>query len=141
MNRSILFLIFLLMGAILVQAQSREDRFKEIKAQKIAYLTEKMNLSVDESKAFWPVYNEYEQAMRQLRGEPRPKEKDLTEANAKQALISSLEREEKAIKVKKEFYDKVTSVISYKQLYLLEAGEREFRQKLFDQYKNRRNRK
>lgn len=141
MNKSILFLVLLLMGGILVQAQSREDRFKEIKAQKVAYLTEKMNLSVDESKAFWPVYNEYEQAMRQLRGEPRPKEKDLTEANAEKALISSLEREEKAIKVRKEFYDKVTSVISYKQLYLLEAGEREFRQKLFDQYKNRRNRK
>jgi len=141
MNKSILFLMVLLLGGVLVQAQSREDRFKEIKAQKVAYLTEKMNLSVEESKSFWPIYNEYEQSMRQLRGEPWPKEKDLTEANAKKALTSNLEREEKEIKVKKEFYEKVTSVISYKKLYLLEVGEREFRQKLFEQYKNRRNRK
>jgi len=141
MYRSILILIILTIGAVLVQAQNREDRFKEIKAQKVAYLTEKMDLTVEESKAFWPIYNKYEQSMRQLRGGPWPKERDLTEKNAQKALLSNLEREEKGIELKKEFYKKITSVISYKKLYLLEVGEREFRQKLFERYKNRRDQK
>lgn len=141
MYRSILILILLTISGTLVQAQTREDRFKEIKAQKVAYLTEKMDLTVEESKAFWPIYNEYEQSMRQLRGAPWPKEKDLTEKNAQKALTTNLEREEKGIELKKEFYNKITAVISYKKLYLLEVGEREFRQKLFERYKNRRDQK
>src|SRR5690625_2511085 len=107
MYRSILILIILTIGAVLVQAQNREDRFKEIKAQKVAYLTEKMDLTVEESKAFWPIYNKYEQSMRQLRGGPWPKERDLTEKNAQKALLSNLEREEKGIELKKEFYKKI----------------------------------
>lgn len=141
MNKSVLFFIVLFMAGHLVYSQSKDDRFKEVKAQKVAYLTEKMNLTIEESKSFWPIYNEYEQSMRELRGQRWQKEENLTEENAKKALISSLEREEKEIHLKRDFYKKVTSVVSYQKLYLLEKSEREFRKKLFERYKHDRRRK
>lgn len=33
---------------------------EQIKAQKIAFLTQKLDLSVQEAQVFWPIYNEYE---------------------------------------------------------------------------------
>jgi len=38
--------------------QMQKDRMEKIQAAKIAYLTEKLDLSVEEAQAFWPVYNE-----------------------------------------------------------------------------------
>ena len=39
------------------RGQNFQDR---IKAQKIAFFTEKIQLTVQEAERFWPVYNEFE---------------------------------------------------------------------------------
>jgi len=41
-----------------VWAQNK-DKQEKIKAQKIAFFTEKIGLTPDEAEAFWPVYNQY----------------------------------------------------------------------------------
>ena len=45
----------------------RPGRFERIKALKIAYITDKLNLSSQEAEVFWPVYNQYEDALNQLK--------------------------------------------------------------------------
>jgi hypothetical protein len=40
------------------------DRKAEIEKIKIAYITKKLNLSVEEAQQFWPVYNNYEAEIR-----------------------------------------------------------------------------
>ncbi|HPF92832.1 MAG TPA: hypothetical protein PLV65_02780 [Tenuifilaceae bacterium] len=40
-------------------AQSNTEKEDLVKAQKIAFFTEKLNLTPDEAQNFWPVYNSY----------------------------------------------------------------------------------
>mgnify|MGYP000149153671 CR=1 FL=1 len=42
--------------------QHREDR-KKIETQKIAYITDRLDLSVEEAEKFWPVYNKHHDAI------------------------------------------------------------------------------
>lgn len=37
----------------------RHDNWEAIKAEKIGFITSKLDLSVEEAQAFWPVYNAY----------------------------------------------------------------------------------
>ena len=39
---------------------NREERQQKLKAQKVAYITDHLNLTVEESQKFWPLYNEFE---------------------------------------------------------------------------------
>ena len=45
-------------------AQTGMDKIKSLK---IAFITERLNLSSDEAAVFWPVYNEHEDAIEKLR--------------------------------------------------------------------------
>ena len=54
MKRLLLF-TFLLMIGIKIRAQNGN----RIEALKIAYITNKLNLSPEEAQKFWPVYNQY----------------------------------------------------------------------------------
>ena len=47
--------------------QNRERMREKIEAQRIAYITSKLDLNADESVKFWPVYNEYTKKRMELR--------------------------------------------------------------------------
>src|SRR6187455_2970115 len=72
--------------------QLPEGRLEEIKAQKVAYLTQKMSLTTEEAQKFWPIYNEYDKGLEAIRKERREAHKamkdktDLTEAEASAAI-------------------------------------------------------
>ncbi len=59
-----------ILASMAFYGQQRPDGDK-IKALKVAFLTEKLNLSSKEAQAFWPVYNEYEQDREALRRKER----------------------------------------------------------------------
>ena len=48
-----------------------EERMKEIKAQKTAYITTKLGLTPEEAQRFWPIYNEYDENREAIRREMR----------------------------------------------------------------------
>ena len=47
--------------------QKRQDRLEKIESSKIAFLSKKLNLSVEEAQAFWPVYNEYTDQVKSIK--------------------------------------------------------------------------
>ena len=51
------------------------ENFKhKMKANKIAYLTDKLDLSTQEAQKFWPIFNKYEDEMIAIRDKMRPKD-------------------------------------------------------------------
>ena len=119
-----------------LSAQNRNPRFEQIKAHKIAYLTDIMDLSVAEAEVFWPIYNEYEEALEENRKDSRIVIRNPNEEESKDILNSMLERGEKDIDIKEKFYEKAAKVVSYRKLLLMTRGEREFRVKILERYKN-----
>ena len=47
-------------NVIAQRGKGYENKKENIEAQKVAFITSKLNLTTEESQKFWPVYNEYE---------------------------------------------------------------------------------
>ncbi len=143
-NLKKVLLVALLLTTTLSFGQQRPDREK-IKALKVAFITERLDLSAKEAQTFWPVYNEYEakrQVLRQKeRSQIRGKIKNADELSEKEAedLLEkyiSFEDEEEALN--KAFLKNVSQVISSKKTLLLLRSEEEFKRQLIKQYRQKR---
>ncbi|MBI9061530.1 MAG: hypothetical protein JEZ14_06050 [Marinilabiliaceae bacterium] len=70
--KQITIIIALLLSVSFMQAQNKkEEKLEKVRAQKIAFLTQKMNLSPDEAQVFWPVYNEFSTQKKELNKKKR----------------------------------------------------------------------
>ena len=142
-NLKKIVLTALLLVSTQFYAQKRYGN-ERIKSLKIAFITERLDLSSKEAQVFWPIYNEYEEnreALRQReRSQIRSKIRDsesLTEKEANDLLRQYLSLEEEQEELDKNFIQKVTKVISSKKTLLLLRSEEEFKRQLIKQYRNK----
>ena len=148
MKKNILLLLFLLIGNLVTQAQTRKGDSEKIRAFKVAFLTEKLDLTEKEAEKFWPLYNVYDKKMMQLyRDERRSIKKrimvdggldNLSESESKQIIekINAVSKEQ--YETKNEFYSKLTKILPYKKILRLEVAEYEFHRKLIRKLKGER---
>ncbi len=137
-------LIVLLLAVTLSFGQNRPDKDK-IKSLKVAFITERLDLSTKEAQAFWPIYNEYEEKREALRQKERSQirnkikeSENLSEKEADQLLKQYLSFEEEEEELDKAFIENITKVISAKKTLLLLRSEEEFKRQLIKQYRQKR---
>ncbi len=72
-NNKIVFIVLALFFSIIAKAQEKtgDDLRNKIDAQRIAFFTQKMNITPAEAQQFWPVYNEYLEKKNKLATEKR----------------------------------------------------------------------
>ena len=108
----------------------------ELKSIKIALLTERMNLTSQQSEKFWPVYNRYESEMKVVWREMRQlREKGDAGSNSKQAVDRLQQLEENRVKIRGKYKDAFLKVINANQLASMYAAESEFKKMLVDRLK------
>lgn len=134
-------IIFILGFSLITFAQSNRDKIKTLK---IAFITEKLNLSEKEAQKFWPIYNSFEEEKSRLREEAYNVRKKtnietLSEDEAKQLLKEIRAKENKRQAIENDFVDKLTNIISAKKIILLHKIEDDFKRKMFEEYKKRKN--
>ena len=119
-----------------------EDYTERIKTIKIGYITEKINLTSDEAKEFWIVYDKYSQILHDLHNQVKEcrkkgceKKKNLTDAEAIEILKKDDELNDKIWQINKEKDKELLKIISAKKLILLKDAEREFYKRLMKQYR------
>lgn len=125
-------------------AQRKPDEDK-IKSLKVAFFTERLELSPKEAQTFWPIYNEFEEkrdAMRerehnQIRSKIKNSD-NLTEKESDQLLKQYLIFEEEEEELDKDFIERISKVISAKKTLLLLRSEYEFKKHLLKQYRDRK---
>lgn len=129
----ILFLIcaFTLAGtAVLAQGGRSQDRKENVETAKVAFLTDKMGLTTEQSQRFWPLYNEYESKRRDLvrayRSGYREDVDQLTEQEAKARMDGMFTLREKELELEREYVARYQRVISSNQIIKLYRSEREF---------------
>ncbi|PTX18955.1 hypothetical protein C8N40_105249 [Pontibacter mucosus] len=143
MKRYTLFLFFsfmLMLGSVAANAQ--DSRTENVEAAKIAFLTDKMELTAEQSQKFWPLYNEYEQKRRTLiRGYRSGYRQDvdaLSEQEAKARIDNMFLTKEKELELEREYAYKYLKIISNKQLIKLYRGERDFTKMLLKRLDEKR---
>ena len=83
----------LIMAANLV-AQPMQNRMKErVEAQRIGFITQRVNLTPEESQQFWPIYNEYTDKMRQIRSSNKGEKSfdDMSDADTEKMIMSQFD--------------------------------------------------
>jgi hypothetical protein len=117
------------------------DRREKIHAIKVGYITDKINLTPGQAEKFWPVYNRYEQEWRQMRQEFKkkyPKDNNsMNEHDSKKFIEDNLEVREARLNLEKKYKNEFLKVISAQQLAALYQAEREFKQMLIQNLKER----
>lgn len=135
--RSVIVIMFgLLVNANVIFAQvnsaddfSKKERFREkLEAQRIAYITNKLDLSSDESIKFWPVYNEYAKKRLEVRRENRDlrKGKGSDQMDSRNSVDDQLAMQEKELQLKRDYYGKFKQLLPERKLIRLEEVEKEF---------------
>ncbi len=143
-NRTkILALSVLLMSSVLF-AQHKPDKDR-IKSLKVAFLTERLDLSSKEAQTFWPIYNEYDEkrdAMREKKHDQVYRKirdaENLSEKEAGKLIEQYLTFEEQEEELDKNFIQKINKVISSKKTLLLLRSEYEFKKQLLKQYRHKK---
>lgn len=143
-NLKIVMVVVALFTSTVFNAQRGQDHEK-IKSLKVAFITEKLDLSTKEAQAFWPIYNDYQEEREALRQKERTQIKgkikeanELTEKEAKDLLEKYLRFEEEEEELDKAFLKEVSKVISSKKTLLLLRSEEEFKRQLIKQYRQKR---
>jgi hypothetical protein len=108
-----------------------------VEAMKIAFLTNKLNLTAKEAQLFWPLYNEYSQKMDVLR---RAKKSEYDEIKSKNSTPTDKEIEsymeevfltkQKELDLQKEYYNKYVKILPIKKVAQLYRAENQFKKEL-----------
>ncbi|MCC6701171.1 MAG: sensor of ECF-type sigma factor [Fluviicola sp.] len=116
--------------------KEREDKIDKLK---IAFISQELTLTTEEAEKFWPIYNELEAKIKELRKANRKIEKEvednydkLSEEDAEKKFDEVLANEEKEIALRKEYNEKFSKVIGHKRTLKLLSLEREFKRELLD---------
>ena len=118
---------------------------EKIKSLKVAFITDKLDLTSKEAQQFWPVYNKFEEkreVLRQMeRKEIRTKIQDaseLSEAEAVTLLEKYTRFKADAEKQDQTFLKEIQKVLSAKKTLILMRSEEEFKRQLIKQYRQNR---
>ena len=138
----IITITLLLIAPMLSFGQSQAAK-KKLEAAKIGLITERLGLSPDQAKQFWPVYQEFSVRKRANQAEfkvlkQRYNPKTSTEAETKQLIKKGQDLKQNQLNLEKEFSSKVLNVIDSKQLVSLRQAEDEFRKTLLRKLQQRK---
>lgn len=142
MRKTGLLLMTFLIACTTVWAQPGTPEQRErIKALKIAYITEKVELSTEQAEKFWPVYNQFEKEMHNLHRGFMDKYRDENPASderrAHEYIDANLDFQEQALELKKKYKDEFLKMISAEQLAELYMAERGFKEMLLKELRRR----
>ena len=119
-----LLLVLIIFGILSrIKAQETDEK---IQALKVAFITQKLQLSPVEAQRFWPVYDQYQNEIRNLQ---------LDYVNG-----SALENEEKLLNIRKKYESYFQRALGPQKANRLYNVERDFRSILIRRLQNQNNR-
>lgn len=143
--KKIVVLLILCFSAVSLQAQSSKDKEghrEQIKALKVAYITQELNMDTQLAQQFWPIYNRYEDRKMQLHKREHvelPAMESVSEAKAEEMLKEYLTIEREEYVIKKELFAELKKILSAKEIIKLHQLESDFNKKLLKEYRQRKN--
>ncbi len=139
-NKRLFVFVFALLSLPLLQAQPQNN--DRIQANKIAFFTNKLNLSPKQAEQFWPLFNEFESKRKELRGTYKESigtpQAELNDNQAKEEIKKILLARQREVDLEKEYADKFMQVISPKQVFTLLQSEKEFTRMLVKRLREKR---
>jgi hypothetical protein len=123
---------FLIMFCAVAYAQTPSERIESLR---VAFISEKLHLTPEEAQKFWPVYNNYRDEMSQLRRKYKVNEADPDDPNY---VNNQMAFEQEKLNIKNKYRTQFESIIGTRKLAQLMSAEDEFKRKLIESVRERR---
>jgi len=130
----------------IAQEKGKEIKRENKKAEKIAFISTKLELTAAEAEKFWPVYNESEAEFKLLKKEHRAamgekkKISEMSDGEVEKLLYTGLEIQQKELEIRKKYLVKFKEVLPIKKVAKLTRIEHEFRKRNFPKKGDKRER-
>jgi len=126
-------------------AYSQNDRTKHerIEAKKIAFISQKLDLSPQEATVFWPVYNQHQKNNKSIKEKYNAdfKIRDMSEAALEVFIDNTLNKETDLLDERKKYITELKKVISNKQIVTLYKTEKQFKTRVLKEVRKRMNKR
>ncbi len=119
----IITFVVLLFGSI----ENLYSQNERVESLRVAFITEQLQLTPEESQKFWPVYNQYRGELKSLRQAYRL---DVASEDDSQLADKKFEFEQKKLDLMKKYRPQIEQVVGAKKFGLLISAEDKFKQEL-----------
>lgn len=148
----LLFLAMIFLSSNFLMAQNAGvnagkglEKKEKVQAMKVAFLTDKLNLSAADAEKFWPVYNEFQDKKDALQKAFRQKVKVakeitpelMTEEQAEELINAQLTQEQAQLDLKKEYLPRFKKLIGSKKVVAMYVAEKDFNKILLQKLKEK----
>lgn len=137
-------IVFALFASFAAMAQPSGDRIERLKQLKVAYLSDVLQLTVEEGQQFWPLYNAYEAkreaSFLQRRVLWTQLSKEASSGSEKalfDALAAERSMQEELHRETETYARKVLPIIGVSRTAKLLSAEEEFRERLMRELRER----
>lgn len=116
--------------------ENRERYINEIRAYKHNYIAKELELSKEQQKEFFTVYDEMEDELMKINDETRELErkteadKDASDTELEAAATAIFSQKQKEGEIEMSYFDKFKKILNNRQLLRLKNTERKFTQQL-----------
>ena len=138
---AILFMLAFVAVSMAQPGQRGEKAQEKIEAFKIAFFTEKLQLTPDESKAFWPLYNQFENerdAMKDKFDLDGQRFELLADKEVEAAIMQHFDMEEQMVKLRRDYVRRFMEVLPIRKVAMLQRIDNDFKRALLEEIKKRR---
>jgi hypothetical protein len=145
-NRMVRILVFgalVFFGSRLAAQPGSQPRplMERLESLKIAFITEKLQLTPEESQQFWPLYNQFEADKDALRteviGDADPPNLNMSSSEADQFLRAYLDLKQRELDLEKEYIQKLKNLLPEQKIVLLIRVQRDFQKKILQLLRDR----
>ena len=142
---AIIAIIGMSVSAFAQKGEGRGQNKEQLEALKIAFITQELNLSSEEAQTFWPMYNEMEGQLKEVRKAKRENQRNarknfdvMSEKEVEKSLEDELALAQQELDIKRSYVDKFKGILSVRKVAKLYAAEERFKQRLLKRFKEKR---
>lgn len=125
---SLIVLVFI-SGSLLAQRGDYKDKIESLR---IAFITEQLELSPEESQSFWPVYNGYMADLSGLRKKYKTNSslELMEDSQLEQVLSNSIKKDEEELALKRNFMTDLRDILPLRKIVKLKSVEDDFKKRV-----------
>lgn len=139
-----LTIIMFLLFPALAFSQGPRPMDEKMETYKVTWLTTKLDLSADEAKLFWPIYNDYVREQNTLRRERMQKMisfrkiaeiEDLSDAEIQSLILNDFDFKQRDLNIEKKYYNRFKSNLPIKIVGKFYRAQEAFKKELLNRFK------
>jgi hypothetical protein len=114
----------------------QQNGVSKIEGVRERYISQRLNLTTDESQKFWPIYRRYQDALKEIRRKKRLNNSNA-QANGTEQIQRELYYESELVNIRKYYTDEFLKILPPDKVSEMFKSEREFTDELIKQLSER----